>query len=260
MAYIGRQPTAAALTASDITDGIISEAKMADDAISLTELKAGTDGNIISYDASGNPVAIATGTAGHFLKSAGAGAQPVFAAAGGAMNLLTTETASSDATISFTSGLDSTYKEYVFKFINIHPETDGATLEFQGNAAGGSGYNETITSVTFDAEHSEGDAASFSQGLGRDQANGTAFQNLTMNGISSDSDHGIAGTLRLFNPASTTFVKHFIYIGCSINVGDYLSYEFVSGYFNTTSAIDEIRFKMDSGDIDAGIIKLYGIT
>ena len=81
MAYIGKQPAVAALTASDITDGIISEAKMANDAISLAELKAGTDGNVISYDSSGNPVAIATGTAGHFLKSAGAGAQPTFAVA-----------------------------------------------------------------------------------------------------------------------------------------------------------------------------------
>ena len=83
MAYIGKQPAVAALTASDITDGIISEAKMANDAISLAELKAGTDGNVISYDASGNPVAIATGTAGHFLKSAGAGSQPVFAVSPG---------------------------------------------------------------------------------------------------------------------------------------------------------------------------------
>ena len=82
MPFIGQKPPAKALTASDITDGIISEAKMADDAISLTELKAGTDGEIISWDASGNPVAIAVGTAGHFLKSAGAGAQPAFASAG----------------------------------------------------------------------------------------------------------------------------------------------------------------------------------
>ena len=83
MAYIGKIPAAAALTSSDIADSIITEAKMADDAISLTELKAGTDGEVISWDASGNPVAIAAGTSGHFLKSQGAGSQPVFAAAGG---------------------------------------------------------------------------------------------------------------------------------------------------------------------------------
>ena len=83
MAYIGKIPAAAALTSSDIADDIITEAKMANDAISLTELKAGTDGEIISWDASGNPVAIAVGTSGHFLKSQGAGSQPVFAAAGG---------------------------------------------------------------------------------------------------------------------------------------------------------------------------------
>ena len=83
MAYIGKEPTKAPLTSSDVTDGIITEAKMADDAISLTELKAGTDGEIISWDASGNPVAVAVGTSGHFLKSQGAGSQPVFAAAGG---------------------------------------------------------------------------------------------------------------------------------------------------------------------------------
>ena len=113
MAYIGASPPATALTASDITDGIISEAKMANDAISLAELKAGTDGEIISWDASANPVAIGAGTSGHFLKSQGAGSQPVFAAAGGAWNLLSTFTSDgSDATASFTSSINSTYKQY----------------------------------------------------------------------------------------------------------------------------------------------------
>ena len=96
MAYIGASPPATALTASDISDGIISEAKMANDAISLTELKAGTDGEVISWDASGNPVAIAVGTSGHFLKSQGAGSQPVFAAAGGGKLLQVVQTVKTD--------------------------------------------------------------------------------------------------------------------------------------------------------------------
>ena len=92
MAYIGKSPPATALTASDIADGIISEAKMANDAISLAELKAGTDGEVISWDASGNPVAIGAGSSGEFLKSQGAGSQPVFAAASSGLNLLLTTT------------------------------------------------------------------------------------------------------------------------------------------------------------------------
>ena len=110
MAYIGKEPTKAPLTSSDVTDGIITEAKMADDAISLTELKAGTDGEIISWDASGNPVAVAVGTSGHFLKSQGAGSQPVFAAAAsGSTTPYFSAELSSDQTLT-----DGTYTKIAF--------------------------------------------------------------------------------------------------------------------------------------------------
>jgi hypothetical protein len=102
MSFIGKIPANAALTASDLADGIITEAKMADDAISLTELKAGTDGNIISYDASGNPVAIATGSDGQVLTSTGAGSPPAFeaAAAGGKILQVINGSFATESTIS----------------------------------------------------------------------------------------------------------------------------------------------------------------
>ena len=183
----------------------------------------------------------------------------------GSLVHIKTLTASSSATLSFVNGaasvvLDSTYPIYVFKIISSHPQTDGAVLSFQVSTDTGSNYAVTVTSAVFDAEHSEGDASSFSYGGSRDQAQGTAFQDLTMNNTSSDSDNGTVGILMLFNPASTTFAKHFIFTGCSINTGDYLSYDFAAGYFNTTSAIDAIQFKMveAGGNIDAGTFKLYG--
>jgi len=182
------------------------------------------------------------------------------AVSGGAMTLLETKTASSSATLDFTDNIDDTYDEYVFRFYDIHPATDNVYFSFQGNAAGGSGYNETITSTFFRAGHSEADDDTFlSYDVSNDQAQGTAFQNITRN-IGNENDECGVGYLHLFNPSSTTFVKHFI-ARTQIYYAAPYSYEtYISGYFNTTSAIDEIQFKMSDGNIDAGVIKLYGIS
>jgi hypothetical protein len=179
---------------------------------------------------------------------------------GGAMTLISEQTASSSATISFTSGIDSTYDSYVFKFYNIHPATDSATFTFQGSTDTGSNYNTTLTSTYFEAYHAEGDGA---QGLGyeanKDLAQSTSFQPLFWSSGSANDESG-NGVLRLFNPSSNTFVKHFIHTG-SHNVNyDYAINTFMAGYFNTTTAIDAIQFKFSSGNIDSGVIKLYGIS
>ncbi len=184
----------------------------------------------------------------------------------GAMTLIKEQTASSSATISFVDGtsdvvLDNTYPIYVFKFINIHPATDNTLLTFQGNASGGSGYNETITSTTFYTYANEADDDTFlSYNAGQDQAQGTAFQKLTFDSIGNGNDECAAGTLILYNPSNTTFVKHFVATFAMYYSNDRIDVAYTSGYFNTTSAIDEIQFKMSSGNIDAGVIKLYGIS
>jgi len=181
----------------------------------------------------------------------------------GALVPIKTLTASSSSTLSFVDGssdvvLDSTYPIYVFKFINIHPATDGVHFSFQGNASGGSGYNETITSTVFFAHHREDDSASsLDYRSDDDQANGTAFQRLSES-LGNANDESLSGTLQIFNPSSSVFVKNFIgtinYIHKSSR-----SYNFyIAGYFNTQSPIDEIQFKMSSGNFD-GKIKLYGI-
>jgi len=186
---------------------------------------------------------------------------------GGAMTFIKKLTASSSGTLSFVDGssdvvLDNTYKKYLFLFNNIHPSGDDVNFSFQGNAAGGADFNETITSTSFRARHTEdGSAAAVEYRTDGDQAQGTGEQLLPFS-ISGDTDHGFGGFLHLFNPSSTTFVKHFIsrfsvnIQGSSDKAGDY----YVAGYFNTTSAIDEIRFKFSSGNIDAGTITLYGIN
>ena len=179
---------------------------------------------------------------------------------GGTMTLLSTQTASSSSTISFTSGIDSTYDEYVFKFYDIHCETNFRHLGFQANAVGGSGYNETITSTMFVANHKEDDSASTLayEGDG-DQAQGTGFQSI-IHAMGNGNDESGSGTLHLFNPSSTTFVKHFIATTNTYTDDDRSQNNFAAGYINTTSAIDEIQFKMSSGNIDSGVIKLYGIS
>ena len=178
----------------------------------------------------------------------------------GSLTHIATQTASSSASVSFTSGIDSTYKEYIFYFVDIHPQTDGQKLTFQGNASGGSGYNETITSTFFRAYHEESDGAhALSYDTGGDLAQATSFQQIS-DTVGSDTDQCCSGFLHLFNPSSTTFVKHFISRTNTYQTSDYSIDVFSAGYFNTTSAIDEIQFKMASGNIDSGTITLYGIN
>jgi hypothetical protein len=181
---------------------------------------------------------------------------------GGNLVLISEQTASSSSAISFTSGIDSTYKEYIFKLINIHPQTDNVEFQFNMSADSGSNYNVTKTTTFFEAYHREdgGDQA-LSYADSRDLAQSTAFQRLGQEGQQADdADQNLCGLLHLFDPSSTTFVKHFIAttIANSHN-SNYCWNSYIAGYGNTTSAVDAIQFKMSSGDIDAGTFKLYGV-
>ena len=177
----------------------------------------------------------------------------------GIPTLISTATASDSSSIDITSGIDSTYDEYMFVFTDINPATDAQYFVWQANASGGSGFNETITSTFFLVAHAEdGLSKSFGYGASYDQAQGTAFQYLTTE-VGSGSDECCAGTLHLFNPSSTTYVKHFYSRVNALQSDDWSFNNSSAGYINTTSAIDEVSFKMISGNLD-GVIQMYGIS
>jgi len=179
---------------------------------------------------------------------------------GGALKLLSTQTASASATIDFTSGIDSTYDSYVFKFINIHPATDNVNFTVNFSTDGGSNYNVTKTSTYFQAYHNETNGVSALNYVSdRDLAQSTSDQQIA-NGIGSDNDQQASGYLHLYNPSNTTFVKHFITRFNIANEAQYSVDNYVAGYGNTTSAVNAIQFRMSSGNIDSGVIKLYGIS
>ena len=181
------------------------------------------------------------------------------AVAGGGLNLISTQTASSSATLSFTSGIDSTYKKYVFKFINIHPATDEAHFTV-GFRDGGTAYDAIKTTTYILSYHAEDDSeTSLAYNAASDLAQGTGFQRI-LHGVGNGNDESASGYLHLFDPSSTTFVKHFIAGGSSYNAGSYEYTTYVAGYNNVTAAIDGVQFKMSSGNIDSGVIKLYGIS
>ena len=180
------------------------------------------------------------------------------AAAGGEWTLIQTQTASASSTISFTSGLDSTYDEYCFKYINIHPQTNDVAFQFNGSIDSGSNYNVTKTTSAFNAYSHESSGAALTYRSGEDMAQGTGFHGIQAD-WSSDNDHAGSGYLYLFAPSDTTFVKHFLIESSNNHEGEYAMRHFIGGYFNTTSAVDAIQFKMSSGNIDAGTISLFGI-
>jgi len=185
--------------------------------------------------------------------------------ANGAMTHIKTLTASSSSTLSFVHGssdvvLDSTYPIYVFKFYNIHPSNDNKDFSFQASIDSGSNYNVTTTNTLFHAFHYENDSGTpyVAYDTSRDLAQSTSFTVL-IDSVGTDNDQNASGYLHLFNPSSTTFVKHFMSNAVTNTQNDGAINCFAAGYFNTTSAIDAVQFKFSANNIDAGVIKLYGI-
>ena len=183
----------------------------------------------------------------------------------GSMVFIKKLTASSSGTLSFVNGassvvLDNTYKEYLFTFNNIHPATDNADIMINFSIDSGSNYNVAKTSTHFRALHNEaGNATSLAYDNSSDMAQGTGDQ-ILMRPIGADNDQASSGYLHLFNPSSTTFVKHFMSITSNAENTNYASQRYAAGYANTTSAVDAVIFRMASGNIDAGDICLYGIN
>jgi hypothetical protein len=177
----------------------------------------------------------------------------------GGMVLLSSQTASNSASISFTTGIDSTYKEYKFYFIDIHPRTDGTNFTFNGSTDSGSNYNVTKTDTWFQAQHNESGTTTDLEYRGdSDLAQSTDFKILG-NSVGNGADESCSGSLTLFNPSSTTYVKHFIADLNSLTNSDFSSHAFIGGYCNTTSAVNAIQFKMTSGNMD-GTILMFGIV
>ena len=178
---------------------------------------------------------------------------------GGGLNLISTQTASDSASIDFTSGIDSTYKEYIFKLYDIHPTNDGVDIRVNFRD-GGSSFDATKTSSFFWAYHDEGGSTTILQySTGRDLAQSTSADALSGN-IGADNDQSGVATLHLFDPSNTTFVKHYIATSNVYEDGNYTINSYSAGYCNTTSAIDGVQFIMSSGTIQSGTIKMYGVS
>jgi len=185
-----------------------------------------------------------------------------FLGQGGSLVLLSTFTSDgSDATVTFgDSIITDAYDEYLFIFNSIHPQTDGVFLTCQFNAVGAADFNETVTTTFFQSYHKENNSSTeLAYSTSDDQAQGTDFIRLTAT-VGSDADQCASGTMRLYNPSSTTFVKHFTSEVCITQSGDSIMDLFVGGYINTTAAIDEIQFKMSGGEIQAGTIQVFGVS
>ena len=182
------------------------------------------------------------------------------AAAGGEWTLIQTQTASASATISFTSGIDSTYDEYCFKFINIHPQTDATEFLFNGSVDTGSNYNVSKTTTYFHAYVLEADGSSNTIAYHRaSDFSSTVFQRIVNDRVGNGNDENTSGWLYLLAPSNTTFQKHFMSHATWNASNDYVQNSFMGGYFNDTSAVDAIQFKMSSDEIQGGSISLYGI-
>ena len=257
MAYIGKIPAAAALTSSDIADSIITEAKMADDAISLTELKAGTDGNVISYDASGNPVAIATGSDGQVLISTGAGSPPAFeaAAAGGSLVKLSATTfGTAAAAVAFDSSLiTSTYDNYKIFISGLASASDQSNLGVLMSVDDGSSFATHVGMREY-AQLNTGSA----------DVTGAAG-NIAFIPLGSDEESDSTGStnfeVTIYNVHDTSAYKFVSALGTVKNAnGNYYGYR-VHGYIASNTAVNYVKVYASGGqNLDKGTVTLYGIA
>ncbi len=257
MPFLGKSPARGLVDTADIADDAITEAKMATDAIGLTELKAGTDGNVISFDSSGDPVAIATGTAGHFLKSQGAGSQPVFAAAGGAWNLIGTAVGDNSGTSLTITGLSSTYDLYCIGISDLVPASDAVQCylrlgDSSGVDSGGSDYDYHI-----------GGGNSNGTSYSATSSTGASFMGLTSSNAAScgsDTGEGLGATLWLTSPSDGTIypsVNGTVHYG---NNGGGTFAGFMSGFRGAVIGVDRVDVSFASGNIESGRLSVWGVS
>ena len=240
--------------------------------IATSVLPDSTANDTLTFGAAGDSVAI-SGDSLNVNTLQDAGGNTIFVSDGsgtitsknsgfpGVFNLISTQEASDSASISFTTGIDSTYDIYIFKFININPATDSANWVFQMDTAAGSSYNQTMTSTYFRALHSEDgtSTATFGYDTGNDQQQGTGFQILAQN-IMNAADACLSGELHLFSPSNTSYLHRFCSRCDAMRTGPLTSDVFVAGYWTTsTTALTKIQFKCDTGNFD-GTVKMYGIS
>ena len=177
---------------------------------------------------------------------------------GGNLILLSTQTASSSSTISFTSNIDSTYKEYIFRFYDLNPGTDASYFQFQADTGTNTSYNQTMTTTWFNSYHNEADSGTnLGYSTGDDQAQGTSFQSIT-GLIGNGADESGAGILHIFDPSNSTFVKNYMSRMQYLDRNDASIEIYSAGYFNTATALTRFQFKFHQGNFD-GVIKLYGV-
>ena len=186
-----------------------------------------------------------------------------FVGQAGNLTLLSTFTSDgSDSNATFDSSLiTSTFEEYLFIYNSIHPESDNQDWTFNGSIDNGSNYNVAKTTIFFTAEHNEdGSATNVYYSAGQDLAQGTGYVDLHHDGVGNDNDQCVSGIMKLYNPSNTTFVKHFVSQVSGMSGGNSSVNSFSSGYFNTTSAINNIQFKFASGEIQGGTVQLFGVS
>ena len=229
---------------------------------STQDITLGTSGETISVGANSINVNTVADKGGNTLwTSDGSGnLSSVNSGLKGALVLLDTNTFTGASSSAFTTLIDSTYDVYVWKFNAINPATDNVNFTFQVSTDGGSNYNTTLTSTSFEAIlNQDGNGGALGYMTGDDQAQGTSYQHLCFD-LGNGADECCVGEVHLFGPSSTTYIKQWYCTSQGYHLSDYTVNDFTAGYFNTTSAVNAVDFKMNSGNIDAGKIKMYGMV
>ena len=266
MPYLGSEPAQSALVAGDIADsavttakindGDVTTAKINDDGITLAKMAAGTDGNIISFDTSGDPVAVATGTDGQVLTSSGAGAVCAFEdASTAAWAFVSTQSVSAVATVSVT-GIDNSAALWVWVFEGVNVATDGANPFLRTSNDGGSSYDSGASDYSWavgmdnnTTYYSAVDASDSEIALGESVAD-----------TGNDATSAICGFIYLHNPSDTTYYTGVTFSWHNLDTSRTIQHVTGGGQREAAEAVDALQFYMSSGNVDSGRFTLYKVV
>jgi len=245
------------LSAGTPTDATVSTAKIVDDAVTLAKMASGTDGNIISYDASGNPVAVATGSSGQVLTSAGAGSPPTFAdASGGAYEKLVTTNITSGAVtnIEFNNTyITSTYRDYRIVCSDFEVSADSElrmTISDDNGSSYKSASNYRYASRAFKSDATNNNRAS----------SGNSYFIITADNMKDASDHTSSIIIDIFNPLNTNTCFSAAWRGFFTSSSSLACGLYGGGFYNAdaSSSFNSIKLFLSSGNLELGAYTLYG--
>ena len=176
-----------------------------------------------------------------------------------ATNLVKISTATLNGDTSAEFDLDSTYEHFLFRFSAIHISADTDNFEVDFSLTSDTDYGSATITYMGSRNYQSEISGTGTAGNVFNSSTGTSSKARLANSVSADNDHSIDGTFEIYNPSNTTFTKGFRGECNYMQSGNNTMRTVTHGDIRNATAVDKIKFFMESGNMASGKITQYGI-